>query len=373
MTRTGRRDRRGAHLSESQIRERPQATLRVKLSTYLAALAVGASGAAAIIGVGLAAGQEPSSREVGLSSIAAPLSNARPGIGLTEDQSICDVQGLYTDLQADPTKAQAWAAVMSIDPAALPNLLAELSPTVLSSNVAVTGHHYSDGKFVAVPTVLPAGTAVFVDRSDRPTARCFTGEPLTPAATESRAPRPAPALVPAPQSPKPLPGSVPAPDWKQGPGGGDKKPGEGGKGTGTGLVAQYFNNIALSGNPVATVNQAVDFDWGTGAPRAGVNANVFSVRWSGMLEPQATGTYRFQTVSDDGVRLWVNGVQLNNDWTLHSSKTTTTAEINLVAGQRYSIRMEYYENQGSAVARLRWLTPGNDKIVAIPVDRLYQN
>jgi hypothetical protein len=93
-----------------------------------------------------------------------------------------------------------------------------------------------------------------------------------------------------------------------------------GKGTGTGLVGQYFNNITLSGAPVATVNQAGDFDWTTAALRAGVNANVFSVRWSGMLEPQATGTYKFQTVSDDGVRLWVNGVQLTDDWTLHSAQ-----------------------------------------------------
>jgi YVTN family beta-propeller protein len=146
-----------------------------------------------------------------------------------------------------------------------------------------------------------------------------------------------------------------------------------GTGSGTGLRGEYFNNITLTGAPVATVLQAVDFDWGTGAPRAGVNANVFSVRWSGTLEPQATGTYKFQTVSDDGVRLWVNGVLLTNDWTLHGAKTQTTAGINLVAGQRYAIKMEYYENQGSAVARLRWITPGNDKIVAIPVNRLYQN
>jgi YVTN family beta-propeller protein len=146
-----------------------------------------------------------------------------------------------------------------------------------------------------------------------------------------------------------------------------------GKGSGKGLVGQYFNNTGLTGSPAVTVTQAVDFDWGTAAPRTKVNANVFSVRWSGTLEPQATGTYKFQTVSDDGVRLWVNGVLLTNDWTLHSAKTTTTANINLVAGQRYSIKMEYYENQGSAVARLRWLTPGNDAVVAIPVDRLYAN
>ena len=146
-----------------------------------------------------------------------------------------------------------------------------------------------------------------------------------------------------------------------------------GTGTGTGLVGQYFPNKTLTGAPAATKTQAVDFDWGSGAPTAGITADNFSVRWSGTVQAPATGTYKFQTVSDDGVRLRINGVLLTDDWTLHGAKTTTTAGINLIAGQRYAITMEYYENGGSAVARLRWITPGTDKVVAIPAHRLYVN
>jgi hypothetical protein len=97
------------------------------------------------------------------------------------------------------------------------------------------------------------------------------------------------------------------------------------------------------------------------------------VRWSGTVQAPSTGSYKFQTVSDDGVRLWVNGVQLINEWTLHSATTHTSTTINLVAGQRYVIKMEYYENQGDAVARLRWLTPGTESVIAIPANRLYAN
>lgn len=146
-----------------------------------------------------------------------------------------------------------------------------------------------------------------------------------------------------------------------------------GVGLGTGLTGQYFTNKTLTGAPAVTRVQAVDFDWGTGAPLTGIKADSFSVRWSGTVQASATGSYKFQTVSDDGVRLWVNGVLLNDDWTLHSAKTTTTASINLVAGQKYSIRMEYYENGGSAVARLRWMTPGTEKFVAVPAHRLFAN
>lgn len=153
--------------------------------------------------------------------------------------------------------------------------------------------------------------------------------------------------------------------------GGQETTGDTLAGTGTGLKAEYFNNITLSGTPAVTATQAVNFDWAGNAPRAGVNANSFSVRWSGLLEAPATGSYRFETVSDDGVRLWINDVPLINDWTLHSARTQSTSYINLIAGQRYSIRMEYYENQGNAVARLRWMTPGNSQTVAIPANRLY--
>ncbi len=104
-----------------------------------------------------------------------------------------------------------------------------------------------------------------------------------------------------------------------------------------------------------------------------MNSDNFSVRWSGTIEAPATGTYRFQTVSDDGIRVWVNGVQLINNWTAHSSTTNTSGTINLVAGTRYSITVEYYEAAGQAEARLRWLTPGNSSYVAVPASQLFPN
>ena len=137
-------------------------------------------------------------------------------------------------------------------------------------------------------------------------------------------------------------------------------------GTGTGLTATYFSNATLSGSPVLTRVEAVDFDWGTGSPGTGVPVDNFSARWSGTLTAPSTGTYRFQTYSDDGIRLWVDGVQLINNWTDHSPTTDTSAAINLVAGQKVSIQLEFYERGGGAVARLRWQTPTNASYVAVP-------
>jgi YVTN family beta-propeller protein len=143
--------------------------------------------------------------------------------------------------------------------------------------------------------------------------------------------------------------------------------------TGSGLAGAYFNNVTLSGNPVLSRTEAIDFNWGTGSPGTGVNANNFSARWTGTVAAPTTGSYRFRTQSDDGVRVWVNGVQIISNWSDHSAATNTSAAVNLVAGQRYAVRVEYYEKGGSAVMRLQWLAPGTSSYVAVPPARLFTN
>jgi YVTN family beta-propeller protein len=141
--------------------------------------------------------------------------------------------------------------------------------------------------------------------------------------------------------------------------------------TGTGLLGRYYANTTLSGTPVLTRVERIDFGWASGSPGTGVNRDNFSVRWTGTVQPLLSGAYRFQTVSDDGVRVWVNGVQLINNWSKHSATTNTSGDINLVAGTRYTITVEYFEATGQAVARLRWRVPGTSSYVAVPADRLF--
>ncbi|ARK09938.2 PA14 domain-containing protein [Fibrella sp. ES10-3-2-2] len=142
-------------------------------------------------------------------------------------------------------------------------------------------------------------------------------------------------------------------------------------GTGTGLRGDYFNNKTLTAPAVFSRTDAVvDFDWGNGSPGSGVGVDSYSVRWTGQVEAPVTGNYTFTTIADDGVRLWVNGVQVINDWIDHAPNTSNSTSIALVAGQKYSIRMEYYESAVGAVARLRWTYPGQAQQV-IPQIRLY--
>jgi RHS repeat-associated protein len=140
---------------------------------------------------------------------------------------------------------------------------------------------------------------------------------------------------------------------------------------GTGLKGYYFNNTSLTGSAVLTrIDPTVDFAWGSGSPGAPVTTDTFSVHWNGEVVPQFTETYTFYTLSDDGIRLWVNGTQVINNWTNHGPTLNSSAGIALTAGQHYSLVLEYYENTGGADSHLYWSSPSTPKQV-IPQTQLY--
>jgi hypothetical protein len=142
----------------------------------------------------------------------------------------------------------------------------------------------------------------------------------------------------------------------------------------TGLKGQYFNDPGTGAHfatlAATRVDATVNFNWGTAAPMAGVGADNFSVRWTGRVEAPVTGNYRF-TVSSDGIRLWVNGQLVINNWTDHTTTTNSSASIALTAGVKHTITLEYYERTGSAIARLQWSYP-NQSTQTIPASRLFQ-
>ncbi len=136
---------------------------------------------------------------------------------------------------------------------------------------------------------------------------------------------------------------------------------------GTGLVGTYFNNITLTGPAVLVRTEApIAYFWGTGSPDPAVNQSKFSARWVGVVRVDATGSYAFQTISNDGVRLSVNGARLIDNWTDHVATTDTATPITLTAGVDYPIVLDFYQNGGNAVMQLNWKKPGDAGFSAIP-------
>jgi len=140
-------------------------------------------------------------------------------------------------------------------------------------------------------------------------------------------------------------------------------------GSGTGLRGDYFDNSDFTAQKMSRVDATVNFDWSTGSPDATIGADTFSVRWTGQIQAQFSETYTFYTVSDDGVRLWVNGQLLVDNWTDHAP-TENSGTIALVAGQLYDIKLELYENGGGAVGKLLWSSASTAKDV-VPTSQLY--
>ncbi|NIN69179.1 MAG: hypothetical protein GTO63_31735 [Anaerolineae bacterium] len=116
--------------------------------------------------------------------------------------------------------------------------------------------------------------------------------------------------------------------------------------------ASYWNNNGLSGPPVLQRSEAnLDYNWGSGSPDPVIHADGFSARWTRYLD-LAAGTYRFTATSDDGIRVYVDGSPIINEWYDHPAKTVS-ADKALAAGHHLVV-VEFCENTGDAVARLSW-------------------
>ncbi|HOT91380.1 MAG TPA: PA14 domain-containing protein [Anaerolineae bacterium] len=114
---------------------------------------------------------------------------------------------------------------------------------------------------------------------------------------------------------------------------------------------EYFNSRDLTQTPVLVrTDAAVDFDWGWESPAPEIPANNFAVRWAGKFTFEA-GRYRFTTITDDGVRVYVDDRLVLDSW--RPMRGTRYATVNLTAGE-HSVRVEYFEATQAARAYVTW-------------------
>jgi hypothetical protein len=125
---------------------------------------------------------------------------------------------------------------------------------------------------------------------------------------------------------------------------------------GGGLLGTYYNNENLSGIPIVTrVDPQINFDWGDGTPDESIEASPYSARWLGEVEAVFTEPYKFTAVVGDGVRLWLNGELIIDQWVVGGALPYPSKPVDLVAGLTYSVRMEYVNSSWwPAAAQLFW-------------------
>ncbi|HZC34063.1 MAG TPA: glycoside hydrolase family 3 C-terminal domain-containing protein [Chthoniobacterales bacterium] len=121
-----------------------------------------------------------------------------------------------------------------------------------------------------------------------------------------------------------------------------------------GLKAEFFDNPNLSGRPVAVrVDSYIDFDWPSGVAISRLSSDRFSVRWTGMIRSSDSGPHVFRARSDDGIRVFLNGELIIDDWQDHAPRTVTTT-YRLEAGKTYALRIDYHNSSGAALAQFAW-------------------
>ena len=118
-----------------------------------------------------------------------------------------------------------------------------------------------------------------------------------------------------------------------------------------GLKAEYFNDANLTQRSLIRTDPTIDFNWGAGSPNQAVNADNFSVRWTGQIAPLYSEAYTFSADADDRIRVWINDQLLIDRW---DKPTDLTPTMNLDAGQNYNLRVEYADIGGDASAKLQW-------------------
>ena len=145
----------------------------------------------------------------------------------------------------------------------------------------------------------------------------------------------------------------------------------GAPGQGDGLQGSYYNGMNLSATPVKRVDPVLNFTWDGEAPVEGIGQESFRVRWEGDLQAQFSEPYALHVISDDRARLWLNGHLLIDEWENHP-ETESTAVVQLEAGQKYFLRLDYFQDRGKAVAKLLWSSPSTPK-QPIPQTQLYSH
>jgi len=141
-----------------------------------------------------------------------------------------------------------------------------------------------------------------------------------------------------------------------------------------GLRVSYYNNATLSGSPAlfslgvlgGSGDGSVNADWGLGSPDPSVVVDNFSLRMTGTITFPGPGTYTLQTLSDDGARVWVNDVNVVDDWLSHGATALQgNAPITIAAGDPLTrrIRVEYFEGGGPGSVALNWSINGAAAVV----------
>lgn len=120
---------------------------------------------------------------------------------------------------------------------------------------------------------------------------------------------------------------------------------------------------------IQRLDSVIDFDWKRNSPDHVISYDNFTAIWQGTLIPTATDEYTFYLTADDSASLSITDVDNPNERSkfLISTKDTQTAKVNLMAGHRYLLYVNYTERDLEATLSLLW---SSHKMAVTPIKPL---
>ncbi|MEL7424493.1 MAG: PQQ-dependent sugar dehydrogenase [Bacteroidota bacterium] len=145
-------------------------------------------------------------------------------------------------------------------------------------------------------------------------------------------------------------------------------------GNGIGLMANFYEGIDEEDldliPPVATrIDPVIDFDFAYGSPIEELEDDFFMISWRGEILAPITDEYTFYLTADDGVRLWVNDELIIDQW-VPQGTTEARGTIALSGGERYQIRVDYFEEAGYSEVHLEYSSVQLPRVI-VPTTQLF--
>jgi hypothetical protein len=130
-----------------------------------------------------------------------------------------------------------------------------------------------------------------------------------------------------------------------------------------GLRARYSDNPDFSGDTLVVVDSLVSWQCGSWPmsvapiPSGTIGPGHFAVRWTGLVTLPTAGTWGFCVESDDGARLWIDGLKLVDRWFAGPAAIKACGTAGLSAGT-HTVQLDYFQDGGPCGVKLSWTPPG---------------
>ncbi len=140
-----------------------------------------------------------------------------------------------------------------------------------------------------------------------------------------------------------------------------------------GVAVQYFAGRNFDKAAGSSVDPKVDYTWPgpplTDPPPGLDTCTDFSGRWTGFLTFPEDGEYEIGGEGDDGIRVWLDGQLVTDDWSTHAMRFVGK-KLSFKKGQKVALKIEFFQGDGQRGLRLAWRTPAMLAAPPVKTDNL---